>query len=358
MKNSPMVDFTCINGIQSMLSKAERKSYLVPRVNDPWGSQMLSNFADFFIYYDSLRYSIPYRNDQQLTKPPDLLKRLIDLNTQMFTPEEVDLQEDKLDSKDIGTFFVPFARWATINRTGLQVWSSLHSENWIRRPYEWAAIKESLLFEAQELNELEGSKKLRSELNLSDMDICYAFDVSLRQLVYGKRVGEDNFYITDPIRHINLPNIRSLDERRPVFPLRFGRYIAEIARGQTIDEFVAILMDAKEAAKDFVKPFPNQIPSQDMLREISKKLQLRDRLKKFEKPAFVLGTLGGYLTLSVDNPVKIAGYALEGMAALMQASDIFMKNKSLPSFTSGFRWLRFISESPLEIEARRDAIDN
>lgn len=69
---TPMVDITSINGVESLFRHG---------VRDPWGLRLAAKFADFIIYSDVVRFTMPVSTGAVLPFNDPVLPKSLDLVT-------------------------------------------------------------------------------------------------------------------------------------------------------------------------------------------------------------------------------------------------------------------------------------
>jgi hypothetical protein len=166
------------------------------------------------------------------------------------------------------------------------------------------------LFPVEDVTRTVEFAELVARLKVPADDLLFAFDVTLRYPLYGELAGANVHYLSHPIREEqNLPTVIRFAASAPRVALPLGPAIAQLAPHLTLDEFSALLHEARGLVRDrgIVGLRPNAVGI-DARREVAAHLKLPPRLKANAK--FV-----GALTAAIVG--LAAAHALGPVTALL-----------------------------------------
>src|SRR5439155_19972014 len=84
---SPVVDITSLNGVESIFRQG---------THDPWGQRLAGKLADFFVYSDIARFTMPvWAGSASLEDPtlPPILAQLRSRDSGLFVPVTYEIEE-------------------------------------------------------------------------------------------------------------------------------------------------------------------------------------------------------------------------------------------------------------------------
>src|SRR5437773_2452173 len=169
---SPIVDVTSLYGVESLFRKGTR---------DPWGQKLAGRLADFFIFSDQARFTMPVRAEAAPpddTSLPPILAQLRSRDPGVLAPLPYVVDEERrLKDVYLEPAFHAFATWAANNKSAIKRWLRLHDE--IRlTPGEF--FRPRSVFDTASLAHSESFHRLGASLGVSRHDLIYAFDNVLR----------------------------------------------------------------------------------------------------------------------------------------------------------------------------------
>jgi hypothetical protein len=340
-ESSPVIDITSFNGVESLFRHG---------VHDPWGFKLAGRLADFFIYSDIARFTMPVYgptpsiDDQVL---PPILMQLRARDSDVFSPEFFQVEEKRtLSPEHLADAFYAFAGWAQNSRSAFHQWLVLHAEPWIRDGH-LARVRPRYVFDIDRLQQEALFKKVVKSVGASDQDILYGFDVALRYPLYGELVGDRAYFLAHPIRELQrLPTMSFNKGPAPHVALSLADSVTAMARSMTLDEYTSFLHEARGLLRERnVDKLPPGALDREAVREIATRLGLPARLssvgKVFGITAGVMGIAGAVATVA---PAAAAAGGVISVASALWTGTV----GRLPSRVS---WLRWALEWDLEVQA-------
>lgn len=333
---SPAVDITSIIGVESVFRGS---------VADPWGRKLAGRFADFVVYSDVARFTMPIRagirsyDDPTL---PALLAKLRSRDSSLFAPITCEIEETRTLNPDyLHDAFASFAGWARNSKGALHRWLRLHAEPWIRDGH-LARVRPAHVFDLERLRSDPSVNELVQTLGLPATDIFYAFDIVLRYPLYGELVGSGSYFLAHPIRELqNLPTMQIGTGPAPSIAISFSDAVVAMAPRMSLDEYTAFLHEARGIVRDrrIFELQPGAV-DKDTIREIASELGIPARLSGTGK---VLGVAAGLLGMAGGPVTAVVGGAVSVASALWTGT--------VGSRPSRWNWLRWALEWDIEQQA-------
>lgn len=330
--NSPLIDITALCTVQAKLMGVKPA---------PWGSRLLEDFADLFIYSDQVRYPLPLTGgDINNADLPEILTILVGRDSDAFeaAPYPV-IDPMPVESGVLNEALTAFLRWGNNNWATLRDWLRLFSQPWIvdvRRP--------RCVFALDALNHHPAVVALADRIGYPSQEVVFAFDVVLRYPEYGRIAGSDQRYLNHPIRDvITLPTEQPELAPIPKIPIRFGPEIRNM--DLSLDACTALLHairgEIRKRGIQFLQP--GQI-DREVLREIVDAPEVRLPLKlsgSAQTAAVVAGLLGA------ASAIQTAAPAAAVLGGALSIAAFFWRGK-LPRKIPRLRILRWVTKSSFE----------
>jgi hypothetical protein len=341
MSAPPLTDVTTIIGVESLFH---------PGPKDLRSSVLTAKMADFFIYNDRIRYVFPFLSSEAAAHGgtlPQLLSALISRDTDVFQQAACIVSDQThVPSISVPSCFSAFAAWARNNEQELRTWLAVYTQPWIRdslgtpgpegqQPRTRFVMK--YLFPVEDVTRTADFGELVARLKVPADDLLFAFDVTLRYLLYGELAGTNIHYLSHPIREEqNLPTVTRFAASAPQIALPLGPAIAQLAPHLTLDEFSALLHEARGLLRDRkIVGLKSNAVGIDARREVAAHLKLPTRLRANAK---VMGALtvaiGGLGLAPVLGPTSILLGVVAGIGSLFWDGRV-------PKHTGQVKWLRW-----------------
>lgn len=262
---SPLIDITSLFGVESLFGKG---------IKDPWGPELAGAFADFFIYSDVARFTMPVvRGKSASLDDPTLPKILTKLRSQddrrsrkdsgpLFEPVKCDSEEPgRFNPKHLEEALHFFAAWARNNQKNKEFLGQLllqHREPKMRDGH-LERLGSDYVYDVKDLRGNSRLTDLASDISLhstlgdiTENDILHGFDVYLRYTLYGEKAGDGEYYLAHPIRYLpKHPTEINKEAPQPNIPLTFSEVVCEMARDmKTLDEYTEFLHKARKVIWD------------------------------------------------------------------------------------------------------------
>lgn len=341
---SPLVDITTINAVESLFRGGTR---------DPWARQMAGELADLVVYADEVRYGLtlpgvapPEPEDGVV---PSLLLDLSRRDSIVFRAEKyLSTEPFLLRDEYLERCFEQFGSWARSNRSTLRRWMALHNEEWIRVQHD-TRIQHQFSFLLDKLLGDPALGALANAIGIGERDVCYAFDLVLRYPLYGLMAGEDEHYLSHPIRgSMQLPTMCSEPGRRPPVALSFRKLIGELAPALSQNEYAALLHELRGTVREYGlhRVAPGEV-DKEVIRDIAAKVALPPSLRSGGKMAAVGASLIGGLTA-----IPILGSVGAVAGAAVSVSAVLWTGR-VPRATTRLKWLRWALEWDIEDQAAK-----
>lgn len=368
---SPLFDGNTIVAIESVFTN---------EVNDPFWKQLLRDFTNLFVYSDTARFPMPLKDSTYSEKDlhilPVLLQKLIKEDRDFFNPvtyPTIDLETVK--EEFLFSCFNDFRSYLDVspNIVKLHKWLLTHNSEYIvglikkqasgegYTTYNVNALKSNVNFGAL-IDELNNriSNKYRStnkhpiddkysfadENGITENGLLYAFDNVLRYQKYGEFVGENEFYLSHPLRsEVNMKTIAKVtpSEKQLVPIYSFGDKVAEMAKYMSLDDYIAMLLLLKEEVwKNDLhkisnrKEIENEV-FQNVIQEISLKAgfpaHLKPVIKKIINISGVTISTAGSLIPSIGPIIALGG------VLVVVVNNVW--ERKLTNIATGNKWLKW-----------------
>ncbi len=222
--HKPLVDLNTMVAIESLFRHGPR---------DPWAPQLAGEFADLFIYGDTVRFPLPrfhYGRGHSFRSPiPSLILDLTNRDSTVFHAEDFFTGEQRLlCDEHLGACFQGLAAFAKGNPKTLGGWSAFHNAPWIRDLYAAQFGKPEYLFSMDYLKNSAELKVLSAASAVSERDLLYALDGVLRFPLYGEIAGDNEHYLNHPLRDaFALPTAHEEEATSPRIAVSFKASSAE-----------------------------------------------------------------------------------------------------------------------------------
>ena len=344
-RQSPLVDITSLNGIESLFHAS--------KIKDPWGAKSAGNFADFFIYSDSSRFTMPIRqkNIDIVDVPiPNILSILKSRDSDVLNPVAYYTEEKRmLRQKYLEDSFNRFADWARNCKGPFKQWLLLHRESWIKEGH-LARVRPRFVFDVEQLKEKPLLKEISLKIDVDIEDILYGFDVILRYPLYGRLAGKNTYFLAHPIRELqSFPTMTVRKASPPNVALSLSKVVENFAPNQTLDEYTSFLHEARGIIRErgihHLKP---RSLDRDTIRELAVLLKLPARLNASGK---ILGIAAGVIGAIGAVPVLGPSAALIG-GCISVASALW--TGSIGRIPTKWSWLRWALKWDIESQAVND----
>jgi hypothetical protein len=340
---SPVVDITSLNAVESLFRGGTR---------DPWGPRLAGRLADFFVYSDVARFTMPVWarvvSPDYPTLPP-ILAQFRSRDSQLFAPLIYQIEERRtLHPEYLGEAFRGFARWARNSKDALRRWLQLHAEPWIRDGH-LARIRPRYVFDVERLHEDPLLEELAAVVGMSVDDILYAFDVVLRYPLYGELVGTDSYFLAHPIRELQaLPTMSKETGPAPNIALSLADAVAGMAPSMTLEAYATFLHEARGVIRDRnIHELKAGSLDREATREVAALLGLPARLSAAGK---IMGVTAGLIGLAGAAPALAPAAAIGGSLVSVASALWTGTVGRRPSRSSWLRWA-------LEWDVERQASD-
>lgn len=368
---SPLFDGNTIVAVESVFTN---------KVNDPFWKQLVRDFTNLFVYSETARFPMPLKDSTYSEKDlhilPVLLKRLIKEDRGFFNPvtyPTIDLETVK--EEFLFSCFNDFRSYldVSLNIVKLHEWLLTHNSEYIvglikkqasgegYTTYNVNALKSNVNFGAL-IDELNNriSNKYRStnkhsiddkysfadENGITENGLLYAFDNVLRYQKYGEFVGENEFYLSHPLRsEVNMKTIAKVtpSEKQLVPIYSFGDKVAEMAQHMSLDDYIAMLLLLKEEVwKNDLhkisnrKEIENEV-FQNVIQEISLKAgfpaHLKPVIKKIINISGVTISTAGSLIPSIGPIIALGG------VLVVVVNNVW--ERKLTNIATGNKWLKW-----------------
>jgi hypothetical protein len=330
-------------GVESLFSKGAR---------DPWGPRLAGRLADFIVYSESARFTMPiwaktewsFENDPTL---PTILAQLRSRDNKLFVPLMYEISEQRTLSPDyLDSAFASFGDWAQNSTSDLRRWLELHTQDRIRHGH-FALARPRYVFDVDRLRTDPALKKVASAVEVSGDDILYAFDVFLRYPLYGELAGPGSYFLAHPIRE--LPKIPTMDVNPgpvPSIALSLSDAVAGMAQSMTLDGYTGFLHEARGIIRDRkIHTLKPRSLDTDTIREIASLLGLPARLNAVGR---TLGVVGGLITIGGALPCLTPSAAVVG--GVVSVASALWTGK-VGSSVSRMSWLRWALKWDVESQA-------
>ncbi len=341
MSVAPLTDVTTLIAVESLFHPGPR---------DLRGTELAAKLMDCFIYNDRIRYVFSYLSPTAAAQGPtlpQLLTALMSRDADVFEEARFIVSEHThLAPVSVPSCFSAFAAWARNNEAELRTWIALYREAWIRdslgtpgpdhQRFRTRFVMK-YLFPVDDVTRSAEFGDLAARLGVPADDLLFAFDVTLRYPLYAELAGANAYYLSHPIREDqNLPTVTRSDAPAPQIALPLGSAIAKVAPHMTLDEFSALLHEARGLlrGRGIVGLKPGAV-GPEARREVAAHLGLPPRLKASKKLVALLAAgITGVGAIPVFGPAS----ALLGMA--VGIGSLFWDG-NLPRATGQVKWLRW-----------------
>lgn len=345
---SPVIDITSLYGVESLFRTGPK---------DPWGPKLAGLLADFFVYSDVARFTMPVSGEPASLDDPNLptiLTKLESRDSGLFTPIRYEVEERRtLNLKYLDEAFRSFEGWAQNNKANLRQLLLLHREPWIRDGH-MARVRPRYVFD---VDVVRGKPLLRdllrnlaSGLGVQEDDILHGFDVVLRYPLYGELAGPGAYYLAHPVRDLQrLPTMTVEDRPPPSIALSLSEAVRAMAPKMTLDEYTSFLHEARGIIRDRkIHTLKPGALDRETIRDVAQHLGLPARLTAAGK---VMGVAAGV--------IGIAGVAPEIGPAAAIAGGLVSVASALWTGTVGrgparMSWLRWALKWDIEKQVSDD----
>ncbi|MFH1312291.1 MAG: hypothetical protein ABIJ00_03610 [Candidatus Eisenbacteria bacterium] len=340
----PLVDITSLNGVESLCRGSNRK--------DPWGPSLAGHFADFFIYSDHARFTMPVRQSGGALDDvplPAILNLLNSRDSNVLTPVVYEAEEKRtLRPEYLEDAFHYFGNWAHNSKNVLRRWLDLHREPWIKDGH-LARVRPRYVFDVDHLRTLASLGLLAATVGVDVDDILYGFDVVLRYPLYGELAGEHAHFLAHPIRELqSIPTMVVDNGLPPQIALSFKDVVSVMAPHQTLDEYTSFLHEARGLIRD--RGIQNLKPGtldKEAIREIAAQLTLPARLSAAGKS---MGVAAGVIAVAGALPVPIVGPAVAIGGGLISVASALWTG-TVGRTPARWSWLRWALKWDVEQQA-------
>lgn len=344
-----LFDLSCVNGAQSLFSGNTR---------DPFVNTISADFADLFIYNDTVKYPIIVRTDDSRSEPdvglPPLLKDLIRRDSQSIGQHIVEIDQSiSLADGQLAPTFERFASYVRNNRQRVRAFLDLQNQDWIRTGQFEKRLAQKYVFDFDKAEKLSRFQDVVRMLSATNQEVSTVFDIVLRYSIYGSLLEENEYYMAHPIRvQQNFPTMERKPTPPPNVPVRIGPSLSKIAPNMNQDEFTAFLHEARGIVRELeiINLAPGAIEP-EAVRELAVRLKLPPRLKSSARSLGVAGGLvGGAGAVAVLGP-----FTAIGGGAISIASAFW--NGQLPRSAARINWLHWAFQWDIEAEGATDVPD-
>lgn len=337
-KLSPLIDITSLNGVESIFRGG---------TEDPWGRRLAGRLADFFIYSDVARFTMPVQGQSASLDDPTLPPILIQLQSRdhgLFSPVKYEVAEKRtLNPEYLDDAFRGFAAWAQNNKFALRRWLRLHNEPWIRNGH-LARVRPRYVFDVELLRSRPLLKVIASDVRVTADDILYCFDVILRYPLYGELAGRGTYFLAHPIRELqSLPTMTVENRPPPSIALSFSGAVEAMIPSMMLDEYTSFLHEARGVIRDRkIDTLKPGALDRETTREIAALLGLPARLNAAGK---VMGVAAGLIGIAGASPaIGPAATVVGGLVSMTSA----LWTGTIGRRPSQLSWLRWALEWDVE----------
>ena len=349
--NSPLFDQNSIVAIETAFRNGSK---------DPFWEKLLIDFTNLYVYSDAGRFPMPLKDqsysESDIEVLPELLQKLILRDKDFFLPIKYYTTEPETLKKDyLENCFCDFSDYlkSKINIIKLKEWLQTHKHESVTY-LQNSQIASQYTFDVESLKDKKCFQSFLKELNydiqnkckFTDYEICYAFDHVLRYSKYGKMVGNDEYYLSHPLRsEINIKTINNeiLAKNKAVPIYSFGTQIAKLSRNMSLDEYSAILILLKEEIwKNGIHLIKNknEIKNQvfyNILQNIASKVgfpaHLKPNVKKIINISSGIATGAGAFIPGIGTYITIGG------ALVTIVNNVW--DEKIAKATSKIQWLKW-----------------
>ena len=338
---SPLIDITSLNGVESLFQIG---------TPDPWAGKLAGRLADFFIFSDMARFTMPVRADAASLEDatlPSILTQLRSRDPGVIEPVTYPVEDRRrLKEEYLQPAFANFLVWVQNNGSALKSWLRLHNEPWIREGH-LARVRPRYVFDVDALRQDASFMEVVASLQVSPDDVLYAFDVVLRYPLYGELAGSGAYFLAHPIREQQtLPTMAVEHGPAPHIPLSLSQAVAVMAGSMTLDEYTSFLHEARGLIRDRrIHQLKPGALDRETTRELAAQLALPARLSKAGK---VMGFAAGLVGIAGSVPeLGPAAAVVGGLVSMLSVVWTGTVGRA-PSRVS---WLRWALEWDLESQA-------
>jgi len=368
---SPLFDGNTIAAIESVFTN---------EIHDPFGKQLLRDFTNLFVYSETARFPMPLKDNAYSEKDyhilPVLLQRLIKEDRGFFRPVTYPTIElETVKEEFLFSCFHDFRSYldVSLNIVKLHEWLLTHNSEYIvglikkqasgegYTTYNVNALKSNVNFAAliDELNNRISNKyrlsnrhsiddkyNFADENGITENGLLYAFDNVLRYQKYGEFAGENEFYLSHPLRsEVNMKTIAKVtpSEKQLVPIYSFGDKVAEMAKCMSLDDYIAMLLLLKEEVrkKDLhkisnKKEIENEV-CQNVIREIALKAGFPAHLKPEIKR--IINITGGAISIAGTVIPSISPIIAIGGGLVVVVNNVW--ERKLTNIATGNKWLKW-----------------
>lgn len=340
-ERSPAIDITSLYGVESLFRGG---------TYDPWAGKLAGRLADFFIFSNRARFTMPVRAEATSLQDPTLpciLTQLRSRDPGVLEPVPYPVEDRrKLKEEHLQPAFASFATWAQNNRSALTRWLQLHNEPWMREAL-LSRVRPRSVFDVDALREDAAFQGVAASLQIPPDDILYAFDVVLRYLLYAELVGPDAYFFAHPIREQQaLPILSIKPGPAPGVPLSLNQAVAAMAPSMTLDQYTSFLHEARGLIRDRkIHQLQPGALDRETTRELAGELGLPARLSNAGK---LMGIAAGLVGIAGAIPAFSPGAAVVGGVVSFLSAVWTGTAGRAPSRVT---WLRWALEWDLEAQA-------
>ncbi|MEO6700433.1 MAG: hypothetical protein ABIP57_02915 [Jatrophihabitantaceae bacterium] len=191
------VDLTAVNGVQSLFTKGKP---------DPWARGLASNFIDFVLWHDNIRYPLAMLTDSAAAsgeaRVPRLLADLQRRDPGWFVPDLLLLEGPRHLSPDLlDAAVAEISAFVVKNAKQVRGFLGLHDSAWIGDQIRSrsASGAEHYVFDVTALSTNPRIEQVSARLGVPPERIHYLVDLVLKYLLYSERAA-GGYYLTHPIR--------------------------------------------------------------------------------------------------------------------------------------------------------------
>jgi hypothetical protein len=336
---SSVVDITTLNAVESIFRKGTK---------DPWGRQLAGKLAEFFIYSDQPRFTMPiYDRSESISILPSILSQFESRDKGLFVPLIYEVDEKRiLNNEYLLDAFSGFDHWARNSRSSLARWIKLHNEDWIKKGH-LARVRPRYVFDVNRISNEPILLDLTEFLGVSVNDVLYSFDVVLRYPLYGELAGPNVPLFAHPIREVqNLPTMKTDESKGLEIALSLKDAVYEMVPAMSLDDYTSFLHEARGIVRqrNVHKLKPGAL-DREATRDIAQELGLPARLNGVGK---VMGISAGLIT-SLGGVASLAP-AMAILGGVVSVATVLWEG-ALPSEVSRISWLRWALKWEIEKQA-------
>ena len=367
---SPLFDGNTIVAIESVFTK---------KVKDPFWKPLIRDFTNLFVYSETARFPMPLKDSTYSEKDhhilPVLLQKLIEKDRAFFHPVTYPTNDlETLNEDYLLGCFNDFKSYLNkrLNIEKLYNWLLAHNDEYIvglikkqvktgYSTYDVDALKShvdlaSLIdgLNNQISNKYRLPNKYGSNDNynfadkngLTENGLLYAFDNVIRYTKYGEFAGDNEFYLSHPLRsEVNMKTIAKLTSTEkqldPIYS--FGDKVVEMVKDMSLDDYIAMLLLIKEEVwKNDLHKISNKKEVenevfQNIIKEIASKAgfpaHLKPVIKKILNISGVTISTAGLFIPSINPIITIGG------ALVVVVNNVW--ERKLTKIASGHKWLKW-----------------